>query len=53
MTLLAECETKSGDLADAVCETLRSVCKSRGEVELVDPGSLANDGKVIDDQRSY
>ena len=27
--------------------------KMRGEVELVDPGSLPNDGKVIDDLRKY
>jgi phenylacetate-CoA ligase len=25
----------------------------RGEVHLVAPGSLANDGKVIEDARSY
>ena len=27
--------------------------KLRGRVELVPPGSLPNDGKVIEDRRSY
>ena len=53
MTLKAECASQSSDLADAVAATLQTVCKVRGTVGLVDPGSLANDGKVIDDQRSY
>jgi len=42
-------ETLSSRLADAV----RDVTKLRGEVELVDPGSLPNDGKVIEDARKY
>jgi phenylacetate-CoA ligase len=29
------------------------VLKLRGKVELVPPGSLPNDGKVIEDRRSY
>ena len=53
MTLQAECANQSLDLADAVAVTLQTVCKVRGTIGLVDPGSLANDGKVIDDQRSY
>jgi phenylacetate-CoA ligase len=32
---------------------LREVTKLRGEVLLVAPGSLPNDGKVIEDARSY
>ena len=36
-------------LSDAV----RDVTKLRGEVHLLVPGSLANDGKVIEDARSY
>ncbi len=53
MTL--HCETDSGgeNLASAIAETLRAVCNLRGEVALVAPGTLANDGKVIDDVRSY
>jgi len=41
------------DLADRVAETLREVTKLRGEVIVCPPGSLANDGKVIEDARSY
>ncbi len=33
--------------------SVAEVMKLRGKVELVAPGSLPNDGKVIDDQRSY
>jgi hypothetical protein len=40
-------------LAKAVGESLQSVCKLRGQVEVVDPGSLPNDGKVIADLRTY
>ena len=36
-----------------VSEAVRDVTKLRGEVHLVAPGSLANDGKVIEDARSY
>jgi phenylacetate-CoA ligase len=46
----------SGDsaaLAKAVAETLQSVCKLRGQVEVVAVGSLPNDGKVIADLRTY
>ncbi len=53
MTLQAEIGDRAEGLADAVAKTVQSVCKVRGKVELVNPGSLANDGKVIDDQRSY
>jgi phenylacetate-CoA ligase len=34
-------------------DALREVTKLRGEVLLVAPGSLPNDGKVIEDARSY
>ncbi|GAB3122760.1 phenylacetate--CoA ligase family protein [Novispirillum itersonii] len=33
--------------------TLQDVTKLKGQVELVEPGSLPNDGKVIDDIRTY
>jgi phenylacetate-CoA ligase len=36
-----------------VSEAVRDVTKLRGEVHLVAQGSLANDGKVIEDARSY
>jgi phenylacetate-CoA ligase len=38
-------------LREAVAATLRAVTKLGGEVELVAPGSLPNDGKVIADER--
>jgi phenylacetate-CoA ligase len=53
MTLLAECTLAlaPADLADAVAATLHAVTKLRGEVKLVAPGHLPNDGKVIADER--
>jgi phenylacetate-CoA ligase len=51
MTLLAECAAPAPGLADAVAVTLQAVTKLRGEVKLVAPGSLPNDGKVIADER--
>ena len=50
-----QCETDQSDesLTAAIAESIRAVCKLRGEVELVAPGSLPNDGKVIDDIRKY
>lgn len=53
MTLRCETESGGADLSDAMVQTLREVCKLRGEVELVKPGALPNDGKVIDDVRTY
>jgi len=48
-------ESTSTDPAfvDAVSQTFQAVCKVRGEVCLVEPGSLPNDGKVIDDVRVF
>ena len=37
--------------ADALVASLREVTKLRGEIAIHEPGTLANDGKVIDDQR--
>jgi phenylacetate-CoA ligase len=51
MTLLAECAASAAGLQDAVAATLQSVTKLRGEVRLVAPGTLPNDGKVIADER--
>jgi phenylacetate-CoA ligase len=51
MTLSAECGVPAVGLADAVAATLQSVTKLRGEVKLVAPGTLPNDGKVIADER--
>jgi phenylacetate-CoA ligase len=51
MTLHAECAAPAAGLADQVAETLQSVTKLKGDVKLVAPGSLPNDGKVIADER--
>jgi phenylacetate-CoA ligase len=52
LKLLIESPAAEG-LAARVAEAVRDVTKLRGEVELVPPGSLPNDGKVIEDARSY
>jgi phenylacetate-CoA ligase len=51
--LHAECATPSDAFEQTIAETLQAVTKIRGRVQLVAPGSLPNDGKVIADERSY
>lgn len=51
MTLRAEAQAQDQALAGKVGETLASVLKLKGGVELVKPGALPNDGKVISDER--
>ena len=51
MTLKAECASRDDNLRDQVAATLRAVAKLGGTVELLAPGSLPNDGKVIADER--
>jgi phenylacetate-CoA ligase len=53
MTLRAESATVDAGLKAKLAETLQAVTKLKGEVELVAPGSLPNDGKVIADERTY
>ena len=53
MTLKCEVTASPAGLAEALVASIRDVTKLRGEVELVAPGTLPNDGKVIDDQRKY
>src|SRR5512135_71886 len=53
MTLRCEAQERPAGLADALVATIREVTKLRGEIELVAPGSLPNDGKVIEDLRKY
>ena len=52
MKLLVESAVAQG-LSERVAEVVRDVTKLRGDVEVVAPGSLPNDGKVIEDARSY
>lgn len=51
MTLRAETATASEALREEIAGTLRAVTKLSGAVELVSPGALPNDGKVIADER--
>jgi phenylacetate-CoA ligase len=54
MTLRVETACSGPDaLAQKVMDAIRDVTKLRGQVEVVLPGSLPNDGKVIEDARSY
>ena len=51
MTLACECAAPSEAIRAAIAATLRAVTKLQGTVELVAPGNLPNDGKVIADER--
>ena len=53
MTL--QCEVEGGDegLAQDVGASVQSILKLRGKISFTAPGSLPNDGKVIEDRRSY
>jgi phenylacetate-CoA ligase len=56
MTLKAELAATGNSpegLAARVADSIRDLTKLRGDVELVASGSLPNDGKVIEDARSY
>ncbi len=53
MTLRVECAAPPAGLANAVAASVRDITKLRADVELSAPGSLPNDGKVIEDKRSY
>ncbi len=53
MTLQVEAAGASEGLEQRVSDAIRDVTKLRGDVLLVAPGSLPNDGKIIEDARSY
>jgi len=53
MTLRCEVSETVPNLGEAIVASIRDVTKLRGEVDLVAPGSLPNDGKVIEDLRKY
>ena len=44
---------ESAGLAEKISEAVRDVTKLRADIALVEVGSLPNDGKVIEDARSY
>lgn len=50
--MTVQIEAEGGDAAGYE-HSIVEVMKLRGRVELLTPGSLPNDGKVIDDQRQY
>ena len=50
--MTVQLETDAQDAA-RYAGTVLDTLKLRGRVELVAPGSLPNDGKVIEDRRSY
>jgi phenylacetate-CoA ligase len=51
MTLHVEAPASASSSAEAIVATIRDVTKLRGEVSFHAPGSLPNDGKVIEDRR--
>lgn len=53
MLLRVETAQATPDLQQAVAQAAREATKLRADVELVSPGSLPNDGKVIEDARQY
>lgn len=53
MLLQVETANAPDGLAERISEAIRDVTKLRGAVQLLIPGSLPNDGKVIEDARSY
>jgi phenylacetate-CoA ligase len=50
--MTVQIEAQSGDPSKFE-SSIQAVMKIRGVIEIVTQGSLPNDGKVIDDQRSY
>ena len=53
MTLRVEVDGEPNGLAERLADSIRDVTKLRGQVEILPRGSLPNDGKVIEDARSY
>ena len=53
MVLQVETSETAEGLARQLSEVIREVTKLRGDVQMLPPGALPNDGKVIEDARSY
>ena len=53
MTLKVETEGGDEALRQDLAQAVRDVTKLRADIELLAPGSLPNDGKVIEDARKY
>jgi phenylacetate-CoA ligase len=53
LLLRAEVQGAPEGLATRLAEAVRDITRLRSEVELVPPGGLPNDGRVIEDARTY
>jgi phenylacetate-CoA ligase len=53
LTLHAEVAQELDGLAERLAQTVRDITKLRADIRLCSPGSLPNDGKVIEDLRRY
>ncbi|HEX4927320.1 MAG TPA: AMP-binding protein [Burkholderiales bacterium] len=53
MRLRCEVTSRPDGLEAAIAASIREITHLRGEAELVAPGTLPNDGKVIEDTRKY
>jgi phenylacetate-CoA ligase len=53
MVFKAEVEGRPEGLAAAIAKSIDTDIRIRADVELVEPGSLPNDGLVIQDTRTY
>ena len=53
MTLHGETTEPSEALRDALVASIRDVLHLRGDVTFAAPGTLANDGRVIEDARKH
>ena len=53
MTLQVETTELGAGLAEQIADAVREVTKLRADIALLRPGELPNDGKVIEDARSY
>lgn len=53
MSLLVETTETAEGLALQIADAVREITKLRADIQFLTPGSLPNDGKVIEDTRSY
>jgi len=53
LTFRCEVSARPTGLVEAIAASVRDITKLRADVELLAAGSLPNDGKVIEDARSY
>jgi len=53
MTLMIEANNSDESWVQKIGDAVRDVTKLRAQVQIVKVGSLPNDGKVIEDARTY